>query len=153
MKKIKSRKINSKVAAAILFSAVCGFNFPAYAANEVTVTSGSGSENLATGENSGTIEVETEFDYVKYSKAVPIGSNLNRSFYAMAALVQDTGEYAQDGFKAAGSYAFLTNNGTINLHYKDIAAAYADNLTFTATFPKNTITLWAGVCLPANIRR
>ena len=45
-----------------------------------------------------------------------------------AALVQDTGEYAQDGFKAAGSYAFLTNNGTINLHYKDIAAAYADQL-------------------------
>ncbi|MBQ4405265.1 MAG: hypothetical protein II857_12795 [Selenomonadaceae bacterium] len=29
---------------------------------------------------------------------------------------------------AAGNNAFLTNNGTINLHYRDIVAAYANQL-------------------------
>ncbi len=128
MKKIKSHKLNKKIIAAITMSILAGVQFPAFAENEVTVASGTDSDNLATAENNGTIEAEAEFDYVKYSKAVPLGQNLNRSFYAMAALVQDTGAYAQDGYKAAGNYAFLTNNGTINLHYKDIVAAYADQL-------------------------
>ena len=46
----------------------------------------------------------------------------------MAALVQDRGEYGRVGYMAAGNNAFLTNNGTINLHYRDIVAAYANQL-------------------------
>ena len=128
MKKFKSQKLNKKIIAAISLSILAGVNFPVYASNEVRVESGTDSENLARGENNGTIEAEEEFDYVKYSKAVSLGENLNRSFYAMAALVQDTGEYAQPGFLAGGSYAYLVNNGTINLHYQDIVAAYANQL-------------------------
>ena len=123
MRRIKSKKLTAALTLAIL----AGINLPVYASNEVRVSSGT-EGNLATGENTGTIEAELEFDYVKYSKAVSLGYNLNRSFYAMAALVQDTGEYAQDGYLSAGDYAYLTNNGTINLHYKDIVAAYADQI-------------------------
>lgn len=107
---------------AISISLLAGMNFPAQASNEVNVESG------GTGENNATIEAEKQFDYVKYSKLMPLGYNLNRSFYAMAALVQDTGEFAQAGYLAAGNNAFLTNNGIINLHYKDIVAAYAGQL-------------------------
>ena len=106
---------------AISISLLAGINCPVQASNEITVESG-------TGVNNAVIEAENQFDYVKYSKVVPLGNNLNRSFYAMAALVQDRGEFAQDGYLAAGNYAFLTNNGTINLHYKDIVAAYASQL-------------------------
>ena len=112
---------------ALSISLLAGIHFPAYAANEVTVESGT-EDNPASGENNVTINAEKQFDYVKYSKAVDLGNNLNRSFYGMAALVQDTGTYGQPGYKAAGSYAFLTNNGIINLHYKDIVAAYANQL-------------------------
>lgn len=106
---------------AISISLLAGMNLPAQASNEVTIESGEDG-------NIGKIEAEKQFDYVKYSKVVSLGYNLNRSFYAMAALVQDRGEFAQPGYLAAGNNAFLTNNGTINLHYKDIVAAYANQI-------------------------
>ena len=106
---------------AISISLLAGMNFPVQASSEVTVESGVGS-------NISKINAEKQFDYVKYSKLMPLGYNLNRSLYAMAALVQDQGEYTQAGYMAAGDNAFLMNNGTINLHYKDIVAAYADQL-------------------------
>lgn len=81
---------------AISISLLAGINCPVQASNEVTVESG-------TGINNAVIEAENQFDYVKYSKVVPLGNNLNRSFYAMAALVQDRGEFAQDGYLAAGN--------------------------------------------------
>lgn len=72
---------------ALSISLLAGIHFPAYAANEVTVESGT-EDNPASGENNVTINAEKQFDYVKYSKAVDLGNNLNRSFYGMAALVQ-----------------------------------------------------------------
>ena len=88
---------------AISILLLSGIHFPAQASNEVTVESG-------TAENNVVINAEKQFDYVKYSKVIPLGYNLNRSFYAMA----------------AGNNAFLTNNGTINFFYdeQDSAATY-----------------------------
>lgn len=119
------QKRNQKILAALILSIAAIFPVTASASNEVTVGAGTSSEDLATGTNDGSIEAEAEFDYIKHE----IGdTNLNRSIYGMASLVQDTGTNAQTGYLEAGDYAYLVNNGTISLYYHDIVVAYADQL-------------------------
>lgn len=115
----------SRLFAALILSIAAIFPMTASASNEVTVGAGTSSEDMATGTNDGSIVAEEEFDYIKHELD---DNNLNRSLYGMAALVQDTGTNAQTGYLEAADYAYLVNNGSIVLHYKDIVAAYADQL-------------------------
>ena len=119
------KRSNQKLLAALILSIAAIFPMTASASNEVTVGAGTSSEDMASGTNDGSITAEEEFDWIKHEVG---DDNLNRCFYGMAALVQDTGTNAQTGYLEAADYAYLVNNGSIVLHYKDIVAAYADQL-------------------------
>ena len=147
MKNFKSTKKYAALSSAILAFVASGLN-PALAADEIQVQGGS-EGNLSTAVNSGTINAESQFDYVKYSAAVSIGYNWNRSIFAFAALTPDTGEFAGYSNLQAANYAYLVNNGIINLHYKDFVSQYADQLDTAGDSSKTYDNLfgwgvWAG---------
>ena len=107
----------------LIMASIAGTSPLAYAENEITV--GAGTENSPiTAENSNVIESEKIFEFVKYSKAMP-NKNLHISFYGMASFVKDTGKFATAISQSAGDYVNLTNDGVINMHFKDMAARYA----------------------------
>ena len=110
--------------AGLVAATVIGTSPLAYAKNEITVDAGTKDSPL-TIENRGIIESEKYFDYVKYNPAIK--ENLCLSLYGVAALVKDTGKYATPTSQAAGAYIDFTNDGVINMHYKDTVKKFAED--------------------------
>lgn len=123
-----------KLLLGLIVASIAGTAPAVSAENEITI--GGGVENSPiTAENGGVIESEKIFEFVKYSKAMP-NRNLHISFYGMASLVKDTGQYATALSQSAGNYVNLTNDGIINMHFKNMAAQYASELDTPADTSK-----------------
>jgi len=122
----------------MMVALVTGYPSYAKAANEVTVGSGTAA-NPTTAVNDGTINTkgvpsagDATFLYKKDD--VPGGvNNLNLCFYGMASLVTDPTNASR---MVPGDYVTLTNNGTINMHFKDIVENNKNDLKITSDMSK-----------------
>ncbi|MCE5285597.1 MAG: autotransporter domain-containing protein [Pelosinus sp.] len=120
---MKKDLLTKKIISAYMASSlIMGYPFYAKAANEVTVGTGTASSTV-TAVNNGIINTngitsngDSTFKYKK--EDFPGGlENLNLCFYGMASLVTDSTNTSR---MVPGDYVTLTNNGTINMHFKDI---------------------------------
>ena len=118
---------NKKLYAALAVAISLGLNCPAYAADAVTVGSGT-EDSPVEGENprGTTVDNAGKFSF-EGARAKYV------YFYGMAALNPSASAdggltYTGTTSSFAGNYATLTNNGVIRLSYQDIYSAYADQL-------------------------
>ena len=125
----------------LIAATVAGTSPLAYAQNEITVDAGT-KDSPVTIENLGVIESEKYFDYVKYHPAIK--ENLCLSFYGVASLIKDTGKYAKPTSQAPGNYINFTNDGVINLHFKDTVKNFAEdfNRVGDETRKYNVVMAW-----------
>ncbi len=94
---------------------------------EIMVGAGEAATNNGVIVSSGNIaKGERVFEWVK--RGIMGKSALNICSYGMVAMEKDTAPDAQEGYLVPADNATLTNNGSVTLHYKDIAAAFKEQL-------------------------